>query len=934
MSLRLSLEIQGLRPEEPVTIALDSHGHASTHQLDAVPQGDLSDPERLGGEADPDDPSELGGLGQTVDGGSPPQQIGCQQIGRPEHSPTCGCSRCRSVPSKSGSSSSGLPTSGFVIVSLSSLVPHNDAQDLFQLAETLGLDGLEQVLTRFHKPDSEPAITTCREDEGNGSYSNRPSPGPSSGSNRGRVSLEDLEQQANHSRWRPRRSLRSYWRVAGPTKSPKLSWGREAIPESGLGYSTAELTESFVDQLNALREVDLAYVELAASDPTSVESMPSADEFSNFQFYLDPSPLGIDARWARNRLNGIGEADKITVADLEQGWILDHEDLISADPSQLVHGENRHGVGDYRGHHGAAVLGEIAAKEGNQRGVIGIASNAGRIVVASHFRSQGTEEQASNSRVADAIVALMTGENPSLKEGDVLLLEVERAGLPTEVDPSDFDAIRLAVANGIIVVQAAGNGGFDLDRLGKTVDGRSYNRKHQDFRDSGAIMVGAAHAAVPHNRASYSNYGSRIDCFGWGDRVMTAGYGDYFNDGETQGIYSDSFSGTSAAAPMIVGAAVLIQSVYRENAAPEMLGDDPAGHHESWRRLSPTQMRSLLSNPRNGTEQGPDVRGFIGVMPDLRAILDQTLGIVPRVYLRDHVGDTGQTPRSQWTCSSPDIIVTDPTTNVEQLGEGSGTENDPHFGFNVAPGEKRQLFVRMKNRGLKPAEEARVTVYSAPVLTLPTPDRWQRIGETEPKAPDIPQGDTLVVRKVSLKGEIDPSSLGDGGYCLVAIAEHTGGAEALVPCSASHFNWRNYLATMRTQSNVAIRSVHRLTCGPLGVFKVNGTPDEPRAFEFEVIQRLPIGVTVRLTAQVGLALKMSRGRLWKVQRSSDDQMTLHLPKQPRFLLGKVTLPSGIGFPCHFSLAGSGLGPGHSLAIRQLYRGQEVGRITWCSPAGD
>ena len=42
--------------------------------------------------------------------------------------------------------------------------------------------------------------------------------------------------------------------------------------------------------------------------------------------------------------------------------------------------------------------------------------------------------------------------------GDVLLLEVQRSYLPTEVDDADFDAIRLAVAHGIVVVEAAGNG--------------------------------------------------------------------------------------------------------------------------------------------------------------------------------------------------------------------------------------------------------------------------------------------------------------------------------------------------------------------------------------------------------------------------------------------------------------------------------------------
>ena len=126
---------------------------------------------------------------------------------------------------------------------------------------------------------------------------------------------------------------------------------------------------------------------------------------------------------------------------------------------------------------------------------------------------------------------------------------------------------------------------------------------------------------------------------------------------------------------------------------------------------------------------------------------------------------------------------------------------------------------------------------------------------------------------------------------------------------------------------------------------VNGTPDAPRTFEFEVLQRLPEGVTVNLVAHLALALKFGRGKLWQVRRSGGgDSARLHLPKQRRFALGKVVLPGApqvgpdrcaVSFRCHFELRSDagpdeklGVGTGHSLAIRQLRRGEEVGRITW------
>lgn len=169
--------------------------------------------------------------------------------------------------------------------------------------------------------------------------------------------------------------------------------------------------------------------------------------------------------------------------------------------------------------------------------------------------------------------------------------------------------------------------------------------------------------------------------------------------------------------------------------------------------------------------------------------------------------------------------------------------------------------------------------------------------------------------------------------CLVAVVDYDGAPETPLPCHGYPQDWRTFLTSMRRRSNLALRNAHddpepsrRLK------FQVNGARDAPRAFELQVTQRLPQGVTVQLEAQLGLALKFSRGRLWEVRRRNppnDDKAILYLPRQPRLRLGVVTLPPTIDFPCSFKLRRAGrVKAGHSLAIRQLYRGQEVGRITW------
>src|SRR5262249_5048748 len=150
------------------------------------------------------------------------------------------------------------------------------------------------------------------------------------------------------------------------------------------------------------------------------------------------------------------------------------------------------------------------------------------------------------------------------------------------------------------------------------------------------------------------------------------------------------FGGTSGASPIITGAALLLQGMYSASAGT---------------LLSPQQMRVILTNPATGTAQGGGVAGHIGVMPNLRSIVQTTLGLVPDVYLRDAIGDTGAVPSTGAVSVSPDVIVrpvpvADPNAS---FGEGSGTENNDTLGTQVEHGQDNFIYVRMRNRGLATA---------------------------------------------------------------------------------------------------------------------------------------------------------------------------------------------------------------------------------------
>lgn len=535
--------------------------------------------------------------------------------------------------------------SGFIIVRVAQDVdlPNEPVESLRSYAAECKLQGVQKLLEKYDIKETRPVVRALPPGE-----------------------LRALERRAARSGLPPLRSLASYWKLDV----------RHAAKKS----------KEIVRSLNALDEIDVAYAELEATDPAV---NPDDDPHNATQNYQDAAPDGIDARWAWTQLNGEGAG--VGFVDLEQGWFLNHEDYADKSPT-LLYGDNRDGVGTYIGNHGTAVLGEVSADD-NTVGVVGISPSVSSVNVTSHWDTASS----SSGNVADAIV----GALPTLQPGDVLLLEIQKGFLPTETDLADFDAIRLAVALGIIVVEAAGNGSFDLDDYTDVGGNFVLNRGSADFTDSGAIMVGASFSALPHNRIGFSNFGSRIDCYAWGENVTTAGYGDLDNGGgDNDRTYTATFGGTSSASPIISGAAIVLQGLYKANTTG---------------RLFPLEMRDLLSNPATGTPQGPDVTGNIGVMPDLRSIIENTLALPRLVTMIADDGDFGN------VCvkSFKDMILTLSNSGNERLKVSDITSSSAEFvvpsvlsyPLTIEAGTSIQVPIRFQPTGFGP-KSSTITVFS------------------------------------------------------------------------------------------------------------------------------------------------------------------------------------------------------------------------------
>lgn len=666
--------------------------------------------------------------------------------------------------------------------------------------------------------------------------------------------------------------------------------------------------EELVKVLLAWKSVQAAYFDPPGSDPV----VNAADDpRSPNQGYLDPAPDGIDAEFAWGFAGGDGAGQN--VIDLERGWTLNHEDL-TAHGAALLHGV----LLDTSRPHGTSVLGEICAVD-NALGCVGISPNVASVNAVSY----------NGSTRPNAIMAAID----NLPYGGVLLLEAQVSAtiggtfwsnLPIEALDAEFDAIRLATALGITVVEAAGNGSNDLDTFMDAGGDQVLNRTSAAFRDSGAIMIGAASSTAPHTRMNFSNFGSRIDCYAWGENVDTATSTTVAPFSTTT--YTGGFNGTSSASPIITGAALLVQGIAEANL----------GY-----RFSAWQMRVLLSDPANGTPSNNPTNDRIGVMPNLQAIINSNVvGLAPDVYLRDFVGDTGD-PHTGAISASPDIIllpVAEPNPQAA-FGEGSATENSNTLGFQAEAGQDNFIYVRARNRGGSDAANVTATVYWSPVATLLTPDLWTPVGSVV--IPNVPSGNVLTVSNAIAwpAGQIP----GTGHYCFVGLV---GNAADPAPGPADFVDWDNYRNFIRNNNNVTWRNFNVVDNEPDPAgdpseyvameFLAPGAPDRARRMRLEIVARLPKGSRALLDIPVAMYDAMHDRAPVKFDKR---RKIATIPVNPHGMrsLGDMlfTAKSRAKLRLLVQIPKQYRHMAYEVFVRQMFRDEEVGRVTWrLAPLGE
>lgn len=450
--------------------------------------------------------------------------------------------------------------------------------------------------------------------------------------------------------------------------------------------------ESLCETLGELHQVGAAYIkppaELAAVDTLEITETLNAmtpsgtvaaatPDFIARQGYLEQAPGGIDARYAWTLAGGRGHGVK--VVDCEWGWRFTHEDL-GQNQVGVIGGTSTTSKGFEN--HGTAVLGEISGDRNNY-GVTGICADA--VAGASSFVGQSSS------------TAIVNAAN-QMAAGDLMILEIHRAGpnatgqgqmgyIAIEWWPDDFAAIRYATSRGIIVCEAAGNGFQNLDDSAYDTPQTGFpstwrNPFNPANPSSGAVVCGAG-APPPgthgrdhgpdRSRLSFSNFGVRVDAQGWGREVTTSGYGDLFGDSDNGNMaardrwYTDSFSGTSSATPIVTGALACVQGVLKAQGNPVLT---PAAAQQLLRSTGSPQQDALGRPASQRIGNRPDLAQMIPTVAQVwhyHKTIQTTYAVTSSKAVWIRVNDLG------WRRISPDSV--DGVTNLLTMAMAAQTSS-------------------------------------------------------------------------------------------------------------------------------------------------------------------------------------------------------------------------------------------------------------------
>lgn len=348
---------------------------------------------------------------------------------------------------------------------------------------------------------------------------------------------------------------------------PALKSKREVTTQS-TNTTPSRQPNSPIKQANK-QAMNVVTKELASALPTTQK-----------RYYLldTPNDPYYSSSWHLQTINApsawavTNTSDAVTVADIDSGFALAHQDLITqwkTNPNEVGDGKESNGIDDddngliddYRGWDFANNDNNPQAGSENPtgQGVSHGSETAGLIGAASN-NGIGMSSVARNVSILPLQVIDDNGSGYSDDVAQAIIYAVDQGVAVINMslgtngdDPQVRSAINYAFENNVIVVAAAGNCGVSTTGAcsgqvaGYVTFPANYNR---------VIAVGATDSS--NNRASFSSYGERVDLMapGSGSIASTTWTG---SNGTSS--YTSSLFGTSYASPIVASSAALIRSI-------------------------------------------------------------------------------------------------------------------------------------------------------------------------------------------------------------------------------------------------------------------------------------------------------------------------------------------------------------------------------------
>jgi serine protease len=314
------------------------------------------------------------------------------------------------------------------------------------------------------------------------------------------------------------------------------------------------LERTFLYRANLNREDTLALLhqlqeqsDVAYAHPNYLlfaQAIPNDPEYSNQRWHYEA--IRLPEAWDIEK----GTSSPVTVAVIDGGVPTGHPDFAGkllpgydfySDAATSGDGDGRdpnpEDTAPSTDYHGSHVTGTVAAATNNSLGVAGVSWGAQVVPIRALSGGSGTLAD-----VADALRwaagLRVNGVPPNSNPAKVINMSLGGPVACTSA-PALQQAINEASAVGAIIVVAAGNSNVDASTF--TPAGCS-----------GVVTVGATNASG--SRASYSNFGSRIDLMAPGGEAVQPVFSTL-----ASGAYGGK-AGTSMAAPHVAGVLALMKS--------------------------------------------------------------------------------------------------------------------------------------------------------------------------------------------------------------------------------------------------------------------------------------------------------------------------------------------------------------------------------------